>query len=494
MRFCVRPLGLAAALLLGVAAQSNAQSGAVFVVTTPSNGGDSHVGDGVCDTGAGGCSLRAAIQEANALPGLDTITFAIGSGIQTINVTSELPTIADPVVIDGTTQPGYAGAPLIVLNGGGGTRCLTIGSGGTTLRGLALVNFFGDGLELDGSGNVLEANYIGMMPDGTTAAGNSGSGIVLQNSSNNRIGGATIPQRNLISGNTGKGNGGGILINGGSNNTIQGNFIGVDISGTAGRGNQGRGIALSGSSNNVIGGPNAGEGNLIAGNRATGVRVIGGGDNVIQGNYLGIDRTGTTFIANDRGVQLRSSNGNRVLGNIIAGHRYDGILVWQGASNNTMVGNVIAYNGQGPVGDPSEAAFNGVFISIGTGNAVYNNRIFGNGTLGILLALGGNNMQAAPTITTARVSGGQLVVAGTLNSTPNTAFLVQLFASPACDSSGAGEGQYILGNATLTTNGSGAGSFGVVFGAAIPTGWVVTATAADPAFNTSMFSTCRTVS
>ena len=50
-----------------------------------------------------------------------------------------------------------------------------------------------------------------------------------------------------------------------------------------------------------------------------------------------------------------------------------------------MVGNVIAYNGLGPVGDPSEAAFNGVFISIGTGNAVYNNRIFGNGTLGILL-------------------------------------------------------------------------------------------------------------
>src|SRR6266542_7047742 len=86
------------------------------------------------DSGPG--SLRQAILGANATSGLDTIAFSIGSGLQTIAPLSALPTITDPVIIDGTTQPGYAGAPLIELNGanaGSGADGLSITAGNSTV-------------------------------------------------------------------------------------------------------------------------------------------------------------------------------------------------------------------------------------------------------------------------------------------------------------------------------------------------------------------------
>src|SRR5262245_45619782 len=67
------------------------------------------------DSGAG--SLRQAILDSNANAGADTIDFSIGSGPQTIAVLSALPAITESVAIDATTQPGYAGTPLIVLRG-----------------------------------------------------------------------------------------------------------------------------------------------------------------------------------------------------------------------------------------------------------------------------------------------------------------------------------------------------------------------------------------
>src|SRR6185369_3198708 len=68
------------------------------------------------DSGPG--SLRQAILNSNASVGVvDTIRFAIGTGVQTIRPLSPLPTITDPVIIDATTQPGFAGTPLIELNG-----------------------------------------------------------------------------------------------------------------------------------------------------------------------------------------------------------------------------------------------------------------------------------------------------------------------------------------------------------------------------------------
>jgi CSLREA domain-containing protein len=496
------------ALLVLAPVLNNSAHGATFVVTTTADASDSNAGDGVCATSGNVCSLRAAIQEANALSGTDTIEFAIGSGPQTISVDSTLPAITDAVVIDGSTQPGFAEAPLIAISGGGSRGGVVVSAGGSTLRGLALIDFAGDGLTLSGgSGNVIEGNYVGMALDGVTAAPNSASGIVLENSSDNRIGGTDPSQRNVISGNTGKGNGGGILMNGGTNNVIQGNFIGTDASGTLDRGNEGRGIALNGATANKIGGPEAGAGNLIAGNRASGVRLLGGShNNLVQGNLFGVDRTTQAFLSNDRGVQVRGSHGNYVIGNLIAGHVYDGILIWEGSSNNIAYGNLIAFNGRGPVGDPTEAAFNGVIITGGVGNLILSNAIHSNGILGIQFTGpigvtpndpgdgdgGANNLQNYPVITSARLTGTTTTISGTLNSVASSPFFVQLFADAACDASGHGEGRYLVANVNVSTNASGNAAFQVAVPAQIPLGWIVTATATG-ASGTSEFSACATV-
>ena len=65
---------------------------------------------------SGDGSLLDAIADANSHPGADTITFAIGSGAQTIRLGSILPTVTGPLTIDGTTQPGFASTPLIVID------------------------------------------------------------------------------------------------------------------------------------------------------------------------------------------------------------------------------------------------------------------------------------------------------------------------------------------------------------------------------------------
>src|SRR6266487_1932742 len=74
---------------------------------------------------AGPGSLLLAIVQANDNPGLDTINFNIpGSGVQTIVPTVQLPLITDPVIIDGTSQPGYApGQPVIELDGSHAGSC-----------------------------------------------------------------------------------------------------------------------------------------------------------------------------------------------------------------------------------------------------------------------------------------------------------------------------------------------------------------------------------
>src|SRR3954464_7348843 len=110
--------------LLG-ASTSGATAGATFTVTTTAN------------SGAG--SLRDAIFQANATKAADTIQFAIGSGAQTITLAGPLDHLLYPVTIDGTTQPGYSGAPLITVDGTSMSfPCFQLddGAGGTALGAL----------------------------------------------------------------------------------------------------------------------------------------------------------------------------------------------------------------------------------------------------------------------------------------------------------------------------------------------------------------------
>lgn len=136
---------------------------------------------------AGAGSLRAAINQANAAPGADEITFAVAG---TIALGSALPSITGAVSIEGSTAPGYAGSPRITVDFAGrpGLR-FAPGSDGSTLANLSIVRAAGAGVTLDASAITLQGNSIGVLADGRTRAANSGDGVrILAGSSGNRIG------------------------------------------------------------------------------------------------------------------------------------------------------------------------------------------------------------------------------------------------------------------------------------------------------------------
>src|SRR5262249_35864653 len=132
--------------------------------------------------GAG--SLRQAILNANSTAALDRIEFRIGQGPREIAPTSFLPTIAFPVILDGATQPGYSGTPLITIRGqsaGNPPRGLLLGvsSSGSTVRALTVRSFGGDGIVVTSSANTIEGCYIGIDPFQTFGAGNRGAGVAI---------------------------------------------------------------------------------------------------------------------------------------------------------------------------------------------------------------------------------------------------------------------------------------------------------------------------
>src|SRR5262249_47339532 len=143
------------------------------------------------------------------------------------------------------------GTPVIELDGtnaGAGVVGLRLSGGSTTVRGLAINRFDGNGVTVGSTNNLVAGNFIGTDPTGTTDEGNGGDGILVSNS-NNTIGGTNLGDRNVISGNTGNGIrfAGfviGILRIFASNNSVLGNYIGVNATGMAGLGNSGHGIFI----------------------------------------------------------------------------------------------------------------------------------------------------------------------------------------------------------------------------------------------------------
>jgi len=499
------------------------------------------------DGGAG--SLRQAILDANANPGADTIAFTIGTGQQTISLTNELPTITEAVVIDGTTQPGFAGAPIIELNGAGAGSSasgLTISGGSSTVRGLVINRFAQMGILIQTDGdNVITGNYIGTDVTGTANLGNGSNGVRLDAPSN-RVGGATAAERNIISGNGGSG----VIIfqSGAIGNVVKGNYIGTDVNGTAKLGNSFDGVAIENASNNTVGGATSAERNIICGSRGSGVTIFPSGatGNVVVGNYIGVDITGTAKLGNSfNGVFIFSeSSNNRVGGptagerNIISGNAFDGVLI-SGSGSNAVKGNYIGTDVTGTIkldnlksgvridsgphntvggtnaGEGNIIAFNGigVVVSSGTGDAILHNAIFSNTGLGIDLGgdgvtandicdddTGPNDLQNFPVLTSAFSSGATTTITGTLNSTAGHTFRIEFFANSECDQSGFGEGQIPLGSTEVIDSGKDCNvSFTFTVGQGLPAGQFVTATATDvtlgtPNFNdTSEFSQCLAI-
>ena len=494
---------------------------ATFTVNSTLDLPDSSVGNRVCSTSTGVCTLRAAIQEANTTLTPDIIAFSIGTGQKTIQLDSALPPVTQVVLIDGGTQPGYAGKPLIEVSGGLLiSNILTITAGSSGMRGLVINSCAGDAVVLlGGGGNVLESNYIGLDPTGTQIKRNLGAGIRIESPSN-RIGGLTPEKRNVISGNGGLGIEGGILIYGATavGNVVQGNYIGLDPTGMIPFGNLGRGVAIHFASYNMIGGDQPGAGNVIAGNRASGVRIMSNSTgNVVWRNYIGVNVKGETHrgeypdpltLSNARGVQVRGDS-NVVLENVIGGNTEDGVLFYDGfgrdliplgfPSNNVVSGNYIFQNG-----------FSGIGMFVGANNKFFKNSIFDNDHLGINIEdhefggvtanddldadTGSNGFQNYPELTSATVVGTtQTAIVGVLKSAPSKVYSIEVSANPTCGTFLYGEGRYPLLQQNVTADATGNAPFTITLPYVIPRGWMMTATATDPAGNTSEYSRCVVV-
>jgi hypothetical protein len=239
--------------------------------------------------------------------------------------------------------------------------------------GISLINF--------ANNNTIEGNLIGTDVTGRIDLGNGGAGISLDTgSSNNTIGGTTTAQRNVISGN-GFGPFGpeaGISIGGvvggdvpdqATSNVVEGNFIGVDVTGATALGNCLAGVAIDGSYSTTIGGTAAGAGNVISGNSGeVGSGIFGDGvllsntlENMVLGNRIGVDVTGLVAVPNaGDGVYLYqdvsdNSIGTPGAGNIISGNGQSGILMQDFTSNsNSIRGNIIGLDATGTTVVPNQ--------------------------------------------------------------------------------------------------------------------------------------------
>ncbi|MDQ2797647.1 MAG: right-handed parallel beta-helix repeat-containing protein [Actinomycetota bacterium] len=359
-------------------------------------------------------SLRCAIAQANADAVGDTIAFAIPTtdpgydataGTFTIKPGSRLPFITGAgTTIDATTQPGYSGAghPVIVLDD---SNALNV-----------------TGLNVNASHVTVEGLVVDDFPQCAISVGIGNIAAAVQGA------------------------------------VIQGNYLGVDATGTTARPNN-LGICVNGSgvTNATIGGTTSGAGNVISGNKASGIYIFQGNGTTIEGNYIGVDATGATTLANggdgvavNPGIQNTTIGGTTAgAGNVISDNAVDGVAL-SGGSGSVVAGNEIAHNrGTGVAVAPSSTV----------NAAITQNSIFENGAHGIVLT--GQNPDACasesassvypscPTITTATSSQ----IAGTVTNCAGCVVEVFIADTVTTDNSH-GEGKTYLGSATTDGNGN----------------------------------------
>ncbi len=341
--------------------------------------------------------------------------------------------------------------------------------GGISNDGIFIVNRPGD--------LTIQGNLIGLDATGTTALPNGVSGIHFQDatpgSSALLIGGTAFGARNVIFNNRITG-----IVSNAIGLTIQGNYIGTDITGTlkpTSTNGGGVGISIGGSA--TIGGASAAARNLIS-CHGTGIDIFGGSVTV-QGNYIGTTVDGVTPLANDS-VGLSVENDAVVTiggtaageGNVIANSVLAGITV-KNTARATIQRNSIYDNGT----DPTTISHLGIDLN---DDFVTPNDPGDADT-------GPNNLQNYPVLKKATVSGSAVEIIGNLNSLPNTTFSLEFFGSDTVNPLGYGEGKVFLGTADVTTNASGDADFDINF-PTVSGAPHVTATATDPSGNTSEFS------
>lgn len=298
-------------LLFGVlfAVFTHTTHAATFTVDSTAETSDASAGDGVCDIGDGSCTLRAAVEEANALAGADTIEFDIsGAGPHTITHSTTL-NITEQVTIDGTTETGSSCGDLwsgtapdlqieLISNDSGfdaGFNISSTDSDGTEIRGLVINNFTLEGIYAEDADNlVFECNIIGLKPDGITRDANARPGIYLNTGADNaRIGGTAAGEGNVIAGNGGEGD----IRLWADGTQIYGNFIGVSATGTT-QITGPDGINIRNTASTTVGTTTASGRNLIGNPSQSAIYSSDPSvheDITIVGNYFGVKPDGTGF-------------------------------------------------------------------------------------------------------------------------------------------------------------------------------------------------------
>jgi hypothetical protein len=314
------------------------------------------------NTTAGGNNIigGSAAGEGNVLSG--NSTYGIRSSCTAISGNSIIGNIIGPQANGNTFVTGNTQTYGIYLIS---SRNNIIGGNTSAHRNIVSANQFA-GFNITGAGttgNLIKGNYIGIAKNGTSFITGSTQpfGVYMENlAGGNIIGGSAAGEGNVISGNSGN-PGYGINSSSTAGNTITGNIIGPQADGTTylAANNQSYGIYFQGAANHIVGGNTALTRNIISANEIAGVYITGASatGNVVKGNYIGLDSSGTTFIAGSSqnfGVYITTSAAANTIGgtaagegNVISGNN-DGAATGKGiyinstaANGNSVIGNII---------------------------------------------------------------------------------------------------------------------------------------------------------
>lgn len=245
---------------------------------------------------------------------------------------------------------GSVAVPLVVIDASAATVGLALSTNDSVVRGLVIQKaqglFIADGISVVGDRNRIEGNFVGTGADGTAnGSGNEGDGVQISGDLN-LVGGTGPEDRNVISDNVDAGVRIANAID--TRNVIQNNLIGTDATGTEPAGNN-DGVAIAGD-DNLVGGSTAEARNVIAGNDNVGVHLTGDA-NRVQGNAIGTDITTTARVENFDGVRIGGDD-NQIggpaagEGNVISGNDAYGVHV-QSGTGNRLEGNLIGPDDNG---------------------------------------------------------------------------------------------------------------------------------------------------
>ncbi|MEO8500831.1 MAG: Calx-beta domain-containing protein, partial [Vicinamibacteria bacterium] len=387
------------------------------------------ISNGLCTTLH--CSLREAIEAVNSGAVAPFITFNIPSPATApyvIHLLSSLPPLTRTVTIDGTSQPGYSGEPIVEIRGSfigfwpSGLQ-VQAGASSSIIRGLSLKDFqgFSGAISVEALQVTIEQNYIGV--NAADIAAGSSTGF--------------LPD---------------------------GNYIGIQL---------GPGASYAAIRYNVI-----------SGNSSAGIWISPGLNsylNTITSNFIGTDRTATVAIPNNVGIWVASSGGTDISANVIANNQQVGVRIFDGAVSASVRANSMFNNStQGYCGYLAMTGCPG--LDIGPSGVTPNDPLDGD--------TGPNLLQNFPDLTSASGDETSLTVTGSISTTPNSAASIQFYSSPACHPSGHGEGKVYLGEIyPVWTDGNGYGAISAVFHG-VAAGHVITATAEVGWGGTSEFSNC----